>query len=64
MKLGTSADGHESFTEIAQEINGIEPILSKICIVANVQESVILHCKTFISAKHMPKLKNYHWPEN
>jgi hypothetical protein len=31
-----------SFIEIAQEM----AILSKICITANVQENVILHCKT------------------
>jgi hypothetical protein len=32
-----------SFIDIAKEINGREPILSKICIMANVQENVILH---------------------
>jgi hypothetical protein len=44
----------ETFIEIAQEINGIEciePILSKICITANVQENVILHYKTFYFGK-------------
>jgi hypothetical protein len=34
-----------------QEINGREPILSKICITANVQENVILHYKTFYLGK-------------
>jgi hypothetical protein len=37
--------------EIAQEITGREPILSKICITANVQENVILHYKTFYFVK-------------
>jgi hypothetical protein len=41
MKLGTSIDGHEQiitwrFHWNRQEINGREPILSKICITANV----------------------------
>jgi hypothetical protein len=50
MKFGISVDGHKkliSFIEITQEINGREPILSKICIMANVQENIILHYKTF-----------------
>jgi hypothetical protein len=47
----------ESFIEIAQEINGKEPILSKICITANVgvQENVILHYKTFYLGKTCAK---------
>jgi hypothetical protein len=40
-----------SFIEIAEEINGTEPILSKICITVNVQENVILHYKTFYFGK-------------
>jgi hypothetical protein len=50
----------ESFIQIAQEINGREPILSQICIAANVQENVILHTKLFISAKLVPKLEISH----
>jgi hypothetical protein len=41
----------ESFIEIAQEINGREPILSNIGITANVQENMILHYKTFYFGK-------------
>jgi hypothetical protein len=37
--------------EIAQEMTGREPILSKICITTNVQENVILHYKTFYFGK-------------
>jgi translation initiation factor 2 beta subunit (eIF-2beta)/eIF-5 len=60
MKLGTSVDGHEkkspeSFIEIAKEINGREPILSKICIIGNVQENMILHNKTFYFCKTCAK---------
>jgi hypothetical protein len=40
-----------NFSEIAQEITGREPILSKINITANVQENVILHYKTFYFGK-------------
>jgi hypothetical protein len=57
-KLGTPVNGDEkitseTFIEIAQEINGREPILSKICrpITANVQENVILHYETFYFCK-------------
>jgi hypothetical protein len=50
--------------EIAQEINCREPIVSTICIPAIVQKNVILHRKTFISAKYVPKHKNVHWQEN
>jgi hypothetical protein len=46
---------YESFIEIAQEINGREPILSDICIMANVQENVILHNKTFYFSKTCAK---------
>jgi hypothetical protein len=35
-----------SFIEIAQEINGKKPILSKICIAANIQENVVLRYNT------------------
>jgi hypothetical protein len=41
--------------EIAQEINGREPILSKICIVANVQENVILYYKPYYFGKTCAK---------
>jgi hypothetical protein len=41
----------EGFIENAQEITGREPILSKICITANVQENVILLYKTFYFSK-------------
>jgi hypothetical protein len=48
--------------EIAQEINGTEPILSKICITANVQENVILYDRRFfITAKHVTKLEISHY---
>jgi hypothetical protein len=50
-KLGTWIRRSDSFIEIAQEIMGREPILSKICIAANVQENVILHYKTFYFGK-------------
>jgi hypothetical protein len=40
-----------SFIQIAKEMNGTEPILSNICIMANVQENVILHYKTFYFGK-------------
>jgi hypothetical protein len=39
------------FNKSAQEINGREPILSKICITANVEENMILHYQTFYFGK-------------
>jgi hypothetical protein len=53
----------ESFIEIAQEINGREPILSKICITANVQENVILHYKTFYFGKKCAETLNFSLPK-
>jgi hypothetical protein len=50
-KMGMNKYYSETYIEIAQEINGREPILSKICIMANVQENVILHYKTFYFGK-------------
>jgi hypothetical protein len=50
-KLGTSVYGHEQI--IPQEINGGEPILSKICITANVQENVISHYKILANLKFL-----------
>jgi hypothetical protein len=49
--MGMKNNNLKGFIEIAQEINGREPILSKICIMANVQENVILHYKTFYFSK-------------
>jgi hypothetical protein len=49
----------KSFIEIAQEINGREPVLSKICITANVQENMILHYKSFYFGKTSTMCRNF-----
>jgi hypothetical protein len=56
-KLGTSVDG--------QEINGREPILSKMCInTANVQEkNVILHYKAYYFGKICATIRNFSLPK-
>jgi hypothetical protein len=49
--------------EIAQAITGREPILSNICITANVQENVILHYKTFYFGKTCAETLNFSLPK-
>jgi hypothetical protein len=44
-------------------MNGREPILSKICIAANVQENVILHYKTFYFGKTCAETWNFSLPK-
>jgi hypothetical protein len=56
-KLGMSIDGQEksnNLIEISQEINGREPILSKMCITANVQET-----RTFLQSVLCKSMHNY-----